>query len=403
MGQQNVDFPWVGHKAIEGLAGLDSGRRFDNAGEHSTLKAATDIEAVKAWLQSVAHRSPNTLIAFRKEAERFVLWVRHIGKTLSELTTEECLQYRSFLQNIPDQWIMDRRYRRYSTYWRPFSGRLSPKSQNYSLAVIHGLLGYLTSTGWLKLNPMPKTAHIGHSAPPGHYRQKSLSDALLKCVMDSINEQRPETRLDELYQARDRWMMVFLTAMASRVSETICSMGTIVFQYNTKGERFAVWNVTGKGNRSAELPIPDDTLAELKRFRILMGLTPEPQPNDPFPLFPSLRHMSKTGEPSKSGVPRSLCRSAIYKRLKEVIFARARVLAEERNLPPGDIALLSQASTHWLRHTSLRIIADNTKDMRLVQMAGRHSSIHMAGHYAATSMDALRDALNESSSARHVK
>jgi hypothetical protein len=65
--------------------------------ETSTLNADNDYAAVQAWLG--LHESPSTLRAYRKEAERLILWaIIERGRPLSSLTTEDATAYRNFLR-----------------------------------------------------------------------------------------------------------------------------------------------------------------------------------------------------------------------------------------------------------------------------------------------------------------
>ena len=46
------------------------------------------------WLQALS----NTQRAYRKAAERFLLWaITHKGKALSSMSNEDCIEYRDFL------------------------------------------------------------------------------------------------------------------------------------------------------------------------------------------------------------------------------------------------------------------------------------------------------------------
>jgi hypothetical protein len=60
--------------------------------------ADNDYEAVQAWL--ALHESSATKRAYRKEAERLILWaIVERGRALSSLTTEDATAYRGFLRN----------------------------------------------------------------------------------------------------------------------------------------------------------------------------------------------------------------------------------------------------------------------------------------------------------------
>jgi hypothetical protein len=65
--------------------------------ESCILGANNDHEAVQAWLS--LHESPATQRAYRKEAERLILWaIVERRKALSSLTTEDAVAYRAFLR-----------------------------------------------------------------------------------------------------------------------------------------------------------------------------------------------------------------------------------------------------------------------------------------------------------------
>ncbi|WP_157271506.1 phage integrase family protein [Azohydromonas aeria] len=63
-----------------------------------SLRSNTDYEAVQAWL--TLHEAPATRRAYRREAERLVLWaVVERGLALSSLSTEDATAYRTFLRH----------------------------------------------------------------------------------------------------------------------------------------------------------------------------------------------------------------------------------------------------------------------------------------------------------------
>jgi putative integrase protein len=97
------------------------------------LRASNDYEAVTAWFD--LHEAEATKKAYRKEAERLILWaVVERGGALSSLTTEDAIAYRNFLRrpSPATRWIGPGRPRN-SAEWRPFSGALSPRSTGYAL------------------------------------------------------------------------------------------------------------------------------------------------------------------------------------------------------------------------------------------------------------------------------
>ena len=135
------------------------------------LKATNDHQAALAWLRSKHGLSPeqkanlkarrrqrvvisdtaaeyglnwlkalsNTQRAYRKEAERFLLWaIMHKGKALSSMSNEDCTLYRDFLADPQprSRWCGDRGRERWSPLWRPFEGPLSASAQRHAVTIL---------------------------------------------------------------------------------------------------------------------------------------------------------------------------------------------------------------------------------------------------------------------------
>ncbi|MGV7243064.1 phage integrase family protein, partial [Caballeronia sp. M23-90] len=91
--QQSVVTPWeqlrLPHE-VDGSAGT-----FRAPASTCILGVDNDYEAIQAWL--ALHESPATQRAYRKEAERLILWaIVARGKALSSLTTRDATDYRAF-------------------------------------------------------------------------------------------------------------------------------------------------------------------------------------------------------------------------------------------------------------------------------------------------------------------
>lgn len=84
---------------LSGAAGVNRAR---SAVRH--VGAADDLAAVAAWLARYTD-TPGTLAAYRKEAERLLLWtvIQH-GKPLSSLTHEDLLVYQRFVADPQPSW-----------------------------------------------------------------------------------------------------------------------------------------------------------------------------------------------------------------------------------------------------------------------------------------------------------
>ena len=111
-------------------AGLDGRAGTNRAPPSAThhLGAEHDLAAVHAWLAEFRD-SPHTARAYRKEAERLLLWALvEGGKPLSSLTREDLLRYEAFLADPQPaaRWCGAKALRG-SPHWRPFEGPLQPR------------------------------------------------------------------------------------------------------------------------------------------------------------------------------------------------------------------------------------------------------------------------------------
>ena len=137
-------------------AHLKARRRQRQIGDGSCVEHGLD------WLQALSH----TQRAYRKEAERFLLWaVTHKGKALSLMSNEDCTLYRDFLADPQprSRWCGDRRRERWSPLWRPFEGPLSASAQRHAVTILKNLYGFLVDQNYLMGNPwsavgVPQTA-----------------------------------------------------------------------------------------------------------------------------------------------------------------------------------------------------------------------------------------------------
>ncbi|SAL05246.1 phage integrase family protein [Caballeronia calidae] len=117
------------------------------------LNADTDYDAVHAWLD--LHEAPETARAYRKEAERLLLWaIVERQRPLSSLTTDDAVAYRTFLRHPTprERWVGPARPRE-SVEWRPFVDGLSAPSIAYALTVLRALFRWLIEQRYVLANP----------------------------------------------------------------------------------------------------------------------------------------------------------------------------------------------------------------------------------------------------------
>jgi hypothetical protein len=153
------------------------------------LSANNDYEAVKAWLS--LHESGATQRAYRKEAERLILWaIVERSRPLSSLTTEDAIAYREFLRHPAprSRWVGPSQPR-LSPDWRPFAGPLSARSVAYALSVLGALFRWLIEQRYVLANPFAgiKVRGAARWAPLGTSRAFSDGEwALIRAVAEGL-------------------------------------------------------------------------------------------------------------------------------------------------------------------------------------------------------------------------
>lgn len=373
-------FPW-GHPAWAPSVPVRAGRL---RGPNSMIAADTDCEAVSAWLNETGGNSRKTYDAYRREAERFLLWAAHINKSLSEVLRDDIVEYYEFIKNIPkgSPLLGSKVCRRSNPEWRPFTGSLSKNAQRNTQLILSSLYKYLTDTGWLYADPQPrKKIKSGYAAAP---LTRSFEDVQTNAVFYFLYTQElaAETTWQRMNAARDRWIVAICIHLALREGDcTTTTMGDFRLSRHADVKMWEL-HVVGKGQKEAAIPATEACMDELKRFRNAIGLSLLPEKNEMFPVVPSFR---KVWEKKASNVQGIECHpvstQTIYRRIKAVFSGAADVLHAEGLEFEAD--QLRAASPHWLRHTSIRDLVASVSDLTIAQKFARHNNVNTTATYAA--------------------
>lgn len=329
------------------------------------IAAETDEQAIEAWLLQCS--SVATAANYRKDADRFLMWIKARGRDLRTLVVEDLAAYSSFLSRLdklaPDdaeQWISSRRWPKTDIRWRPFQGPLSKASQRQALVAIGALLRWLEKTGYVDRSPaaLMKIAKVRKRKVDRYLPWEAVGHLLN--AADRMPEDNDEQRR---YKIRTRFLVCLFSLTGARLSDLPLSTMASIHR-NPDGRWW--WSVTGKGDKDEEVPVPHDLLTEFRKYRASMGLSELPSASDDSPLVPSLRGGGPAAE------------STIYVAL-EKLFKQASILARETDPDLGD--RLDVASPHWLRHTALTRQADMKMDLRWIQANARHEDINTTMGY----------------------
>jgi integrase/recombinase XerD len=330
----------------------------------SLTRAASDDELVALWLRR-PNLSPRTVRNSRKEAERFLFWIRTRGLTLATVAFEDLVAYAAFLSDPQpaDQWIRAERYRRTDPRWRPFCGPLSEASQVQALTVLKGLFSWARAAEYLRANPAQLLGSM--RMVPDESVSRFLPPDGISLLLAAADQLPADTPAAALRRARARFIVQAFYLTAVRLSE----LAGADMRSLRRDDAGAWWlHVLGKGRRRGKVPAPAELLEEYRRYRRAYGLTPMPAPGEALPLVLTTR-----------GPTRRASHYAVAAAVKDVM-RRAIGMAIAR----GQLELahrLGQASTHWLRHSSLTHQVDRGVPLKTVQMNGRHADISTTGRY----------------------
>lgn len=353
------------------------------------IEATNDYQAVHAWLATKA-ASPHTLRAYRKEAERLMLWaIIERGKPLSSLSVEDCAAYRDWLAmlgrtpeaewtfRVPQsRWIGPRNIPRHSPAWRPFDGPLSSASIRQALAIVSAMFAWLVRVHYCAFNPWEAVGRKlapTPEAPPEIELARVFSRAQWQYLTEYVARQPTDA-----YHGRLRFVLAFAYATGMRLSELVSARVGHLYAMPLRDRLGVRWmlKVQGKGGRWRAVPLPGHVIDALGQYLTERGLDPDPLANPAdTPVLASL-----------SG-NRPVSASALYKTLHETFRRAAAALrASGRHQEAKDF---DRASVHWLRHSRASHLASDGVPVNLIQKLLGHASLATTSIYTESDDERL--------------
>lgn len=331
-----------------------------------TLDASNDYEAVQAWL--ALHETATTQRAYRKEAERLILWaIVERGRALSSLTTEDAIAYRAFLRRPTprERWIGPPRPRT-APDWRPFAGNLSARSTAYALSVLGALFRWLIEQRYLLANPFAGIKVRGRTRATALDTSRGFTEGewlLVRAIADGLEWSYDWT---EPAAQRMRFMLDFSYATGLRVSELV---GATLRDIRTD-ERGDHWlHLVGKGSRPGKVALPPLARTSLDQYLVQRRLPVTPARWDPkAPLVANLEQDSTTG----------ITGTRLWNVMRRFFEQAANVIGADH---PAAAEKLRRASPHWMRHTHASHALARGAELTTVRDNLRHASIATTSIY----------------------
>nr|WP_314623311.1 tyrosine-type recombinase/integrase [uncultured Noviherbaspirillum sp.] len=362
-----------------------------NRGERTSLSARNDLEAINTWLSRYKAGS-HTLRAYRKEAERFLLWsILEARKPISSLTVEDCISYRNFLWHLGRQtpevwgqsyhiaqskWMARRGIERFSPDWRPFEGPLSASSQRTALKILQSMMQWLTEQNYLHNNPLRALPDLANPAIKGIDATRSLTVAewmIVKKYLDGLPRNQAYYRI--------RFILALAYNSGCRLSELASLKRGDLSSFVRSGEDQLQWEieVIGKGEKLRRVQLNHNVVDEIRHYFRLRGHSTLRNVPSETPLIASLPVANLQGS---SDDP--LSASRLYRVLKHFFRDVASSVSTE-DLDTAD--KLRRASTHWLRHTFATHGIHNGMTLETVRDLLGHKSLGTTSVYVTTEKD----------------
>ncbi|RQW70035.1 site-specific integrase [Halomonas sp. YLB-10] len=348
---------------------LVEGELPSSSSPQALIEAEDDWQAVAHWLAEYAG-SAQTQRAYRREAERLLLWLEEHRLSLAQMTRAHLDEFEAFLADPRprEQWVGPVRPRQ-DPRWRPFRGPLSPSSRRQSLVILQGTMDWLVEAGWLSRNPFRLMRDKRRRLNNGQRRvERYLERPLWDWLWAWLNEplESGADRRARFLWTRRRLVFGFAYLLAPRINE----MSQARMEDLVRREGRWWWQVVGKGGKFAEIPVPPDMIELVREARTLYGEPADPA-GDPAPLLRRLDGKTALGD------------NQLY-RLIRTTFSQAADCLEEQGGDPQAVARIRQATPHWLRHTALTHQAQAGVELRYLAQSARHSRLETTSRYLHT-------------------
>lgn len=329
-----------------------------------------DADGPLDWLNYLS----NTQRAYRKEAERFLLWavVQH-KKALSSMTAADCAAYLDFLANPSpaDQWCAPRGHEKWSPLWRPFEGPLSSRARRQAAVILKGFYQFLGDQRYLVGNPwngvvLPQIVkQVDSSRSFSHEQWAFIQRQLTQLPATSAN-----TRLS--------FALTLLYGTGMRLTEAV--LATVDDLRPREGDESPrQWElvVRGKGETLRGVPLPSHVADALAAYLLSRGLHADPgHPHNKGAYVlgkaSDLQERAPWACSATDDPKQGIAAGTLYGQLKAFFTECARRWPSPDS---SEAKSLKAASTHWLRHTHGMHSAKSGKSLSTLRAALGHASL----------------------------
>lgn len=324
------------------------------------IDATEDGAAVGAWLESKRNLAETTQEHCRVVSKKFLWWMTWRGLTFALVRYQHIDEFIEFCCNLPSN---------LSTK-APFKRSLSPSSAQQMRIVVNGLFNWLAKARYIEDNPLDLTAKPrGQKGAQGtKVVSRRLSDAEWAWIDRTLAAMPMDTPRAVAHRARARYLFELLQKTGLRLSE-ICNntMGGFMFLRSGEAQGWFL-EVTGKGDKTRDIPVPSDVMGHVRTYRAACGLSEQIPPGDHTPLI-----MNITGR-------KPIGRRLVARIIEEVLLV-ALNNAKAAGVSEAELAGLHNGSTHWLRHTYGSKLGEAGTPLPVIRDNLGHASIKTSSIY----------------------
>lgn len=395
----------------------------------ASIDAQNDLDIVVRFLRSYKENKL-TAAAYRSELERFLHWSWHRQKaSILDHDDDAITSYIRFFKSPNSRWIGTSTVPRFisddetikpNPEWRPFVAKLSKvliaakmdeqteeakrlgisvkempkitaKKSDYkpapatvaaSIRVLSSLyedlaLRKLVPMNYVKLIKQKKKL-IGAASKPKTIRR--ISEDQWKFVIATARQMADDNKKHE----RTLFIMSILYLNYLRISELVADDLSEPKMSDFYQKPDGTWwlFITGKGTKNREVPVSDELLRALTRYRKSRGLSPYPSTAESEPLLIVERlRLTEDGDidPDQSLRSTRAVRQVVQQCFDKT-YERMLKTNGSTDKSKSDAASLREATVHWLRHTG---ISEDVKerDIHHVREDAGHSKIVTTSNY----------------------
>jgi site-specific recombinase XerD len=351
----------------------------------------TDQQAIQEWLAEY-ERKPNTLRTYAREARRFWFWWSQARqkRKLSDFCRADLNQYTAVLSNPPAHWLA----RAGTKEWAPLKAPLNAGSKRQALIILQSLFEHLASAGHIATNPVRLVRDKGPS--PARAQRAIPCEASMLAVSNwtksKIDDEPDFTQSNHRSSLRSGlrglrsaliWQWIYWTG-SRRHELTQATLGNIQYTQNGGQTRWW-WQVTGKAERQAKIPLTQQALDTL------MSAVACDNAQELQALIRAYPHRAIFC--AQRGEPRNIEVSQIYESIRAMARA-AQLHAKAIGLDEQEAQLIGATRPHSLRAYRATHLFNAGVDARHVQRFMRHADFNTTLIYDHTREDTFHDAIN---------